>query len=170
MKTRWQALRAKYWSARPQSERKILLLAAALLLPVSYYFLLWQPAHQALAKLHTTLPSLRAQANKLSAQAAEVEMLRHRPQLASLDASSLKTSIEASALRHQLRPMINTLETQEPNGVRISCEAIPFAAWLNWMRELQQEQHILAESVSISALPQPGLVKISATLTSGNAQ
>lgn len=170
MKTRWQELRDKHWSPRPAQERRTILLAVIVLTPILYYFMLWQPAHQALAKLHVSVPVLQAQSAKLTEQAAEVEALRHRPQLAALDAQALKTSVEESAQRHQLRAAITTLEIQEPNGVRIACDAISFAAWLNWLRDLQQEQHIRADSVSIAALPQSGLVKVSASLNNGSAQ
>jgi len=170
MKTRWQELRDTHWCKRPIQERRLLTLAAILLLPPMYYFLLWQPAHQALNKLHKNLPTLKAQAIKLSEQSAEVEILQHRPQLAALDAMALKTSIEESAQRHKLLTLLNKLEIQEPNGVHISCDAISFSVWLNWLRNLQLEQHIRADSVSITALPQSGLVKISATLNNGNIQ
>jgi len=170
MKTRWQELQAKHWLSRSAHERRMILIAAVVLLPVIYYFLLWQPARQAVAKLHDKLPVLQAQAAKLKDQASKVDALRHRPQQAALDASALKVSIEESAQRHQLRASINTLEAQEPNGVRITCDAIAYATLLAWLRDLQQEQHIRAESISITALPQSGMVKISATLSNGNAQ
>ena len=140
----------------------------AFLAPLAYYFLLWQPAHQATAKLQKILPSLRAESIRLNQQVSEVEALRHRPQLPSLTLTELKNTIEESATRHQLSASITTLELQEPNGIHIGCEAIPFATWLAWLRNLQQEQGILADSVSISALPQTGMVKISATLIYGN--
>lgn len=170
MKTRWQEWRSKHWDSRSAQERRTVTLAAIVLLPIAYYFLLWQPAHHALAKLHGNVPALQAQAAKLHEQAAEVDSLRHRPQLAALDMPALKSSIDESAQRHQLRGSITTLETQEPNGVHIACEAIPFVAWLAWLRDLQQEQHIRADSVSVSALPQSGMVKISATLINSNIQ
>ncbi len=168
MKTRWKELRSKHWNSRSTQERRTLFIAFTLLLPIVYYFLLWQPAHRAVAKLHTTLPALQAQSLKLKDQAAEIDALRHRPQLAALDATALKSSIEESALRHQLHTSITSLDAQEPNGVRITCNAISFASWLGWLRDLQQEQHIRIGSISVSALPQAGMVKISATLTNGS--
>jgi type II secretory pathway component PulM len=140
-----------------------------LLLPIVYYFLLWQPAHRAVAKLHNTLPTLQAQAIKMQEQALEVDALRHRPEIASLDAAALKSSIADSASRHQLSTFVSSLEMQEPAGVRITCEAVSFALWINWLHVLEQEQHIRAAAISISPLPQPGQVKISATLTNGNS-
>ena len=168
MKTRWQELSSKHWNNRPVQERRIIAIASTLLFPIVFYFLLWQPAHHAVAMLHNTLPVLQAQALKLREQSAEVDALRHRPELAALDATALKSSIAESAARHQLRASITSLETQEPNGARITCDAVSFALWINWLRELEQEQHIRAEAISISALPQSGMVKVSATLNNGN--
>lgn len=168
MKTRWQELRSKHWNNRPVKEKQIIIWVSALLLPVVFYYLLWQPAHRAVAKLHDTLPVLQAQAAKLQNQATEVEALHHRPQVAALDAQAIKSSIEESATRHQLRASITTLDAQEPNAARIGIDAIGFATWLTWLRELEQEQHIRADAISISALPQAGMVKVSATLTNGN--
>jgi general secretion pathway protein M len=170
MKTRWQEIRAKYWNTRTAQERQLLAFAAVLLLPIIFYFVLWQPAHRSVAKLHDTLPLLQAQSLKLQDQAAEVDELHHRPQLAALDAAALKSTIEESASRHQIRAAITTLDVQEPNGIRVTCDAIPFAQWLTWLRDLQKEQHIRADSISISSLQQTGMVKINATLTSGSTQ
>jgi general secretion pathway protein M len=167
LKTRWQELRTKYWSNRPAQERRVIAIVSILFLPFVYYFLLWQPAHVAVSKLHSTLPVFQAQATKLQDQAAEIDNLRHRPVLVSLDTQALKSSISESATRHQLSAFITSLEVQEPNAVRITCEAISFAMWIKWLRELEQEQHIRADAISISALSQAGMVKISATLSNG---
>src|ERR1019366_226136 len=102
MKTRWLELRSKHWNNRPAQERRVIAVAFLLLLPIMFYYLLWQPAHRAVAKLHNTLPTLQAQAHKMQEQASEVDALRHRPEIAALDAAALKSSIADSALRHQL--------------------------------------------------------------------
>jgi type II secretory pathway component PulM len=170
MKTRLKELRATHWSNRPAQERRIIAIVSLLLLPVIYYYLLWQPAHFAVAKLHITLPTLQAQATKLQDQATEIEMLRHRPALVALDAVALKSSITESATRHQLSTFITGIEVQEPNEVRITCDAISFSVWVTWLRQFEQEQHIRTDAISISALPQAGMVKISASLSNGIIQ
>lgn len=170
MKTRWQELRTKYWINRPAHERRMITIAVIILLPIVYYYLLWQPAHQTVKKLQFTLPSLQAQLLKMKDQAAEVDMLRHRPVISALDATSLKSSVTDSASRHQLSGSITSLEAQEPNAVHLTCDAISFSAWINWLHELEQEQHIRADAISISPLAQAGMVKISATLTNGSLQ
>lgn len=161
-------LRKRYWEPRPPGERRTLLLGAAVLTPLLFYALLWQPAHDAADKLHAKLPALRVQAAKLREQAAEVEAVRHRPQPAQLEIAALKSAIEESATRHQLRPALSMIEVHPPNAVHIASESIAFEPWLKWLRELQNEQQIRADSISITALPQSGLVKLNATLVNGS--
>lgn len=170
MKARWLAFKKRHWDGRAARERRAIALGALILSPLLAYFLLWQPAHVANTKLRANVPAMRAQAAHLRTQAAEAETLRHHPHLAVLDANMLKTAIEESAERHQMRNAITNLDAQQPNAVRITLATVPFEQWLNWLRSLQQEQHIRAESVGIAALPQPGMVKISATLTNGGTQ
>jgi general secretion pathway protein M len=167
MKARWTEFRQRYWNARPASERRTLTLAALVLAPILAYLLLWQPAHRALAQLQASVPALRAQAEHMRGQAAEVEALRHRPRPALLDAAALKTAVAESADRHQLRDALTTLDAQEPNAVRITLASVSFAQWLGWLRDLEREQHIRADAAVIAALPQTGIVKISATLSNG---
>lgn len=167
LKVHSQAFIKKHWLSRPSSERQILTFAAAILLPLLTYLLLWQPARTAVEKLHLNLPIMRTQALQLQAQAAEVARLRHLPKPAVLDAHSLKSAVEATATRHKMRDALSALDTQEPNAVQISLAAISFEQWLHFLHELQQEQHVRAESISIAALPQTGMVKISATLSNG---
>ena len=170
MKANWLTLKKRYWDARSQQERNALKLVAWILAPVLLYFILWQPAHTAVQKLHVTVPQAYMDAERLRTQADEVELLRHRPKPALLDAAAMKSAVEDSATRNSLREAISTLDMQEPNAVRISLASVPFAQWLRWLLALQQEQHIRADSVSVAMLPQPGMVKISATLVNGGAQ
>ena len=167
MKTRWQEFLSKYWRTRALRERQLIAVASAILLPLVFYFLLWQPAHQAVAKLKVSLPVLQAQALRLKENATEVAALRHRPQVAALDPLALKLNVEQSAAKHQLAISINPVGAPDLTLIRVAGDSVSFAACLAWLRELEQEQHIRVESVSVSALPQPGLVKISATLSNG---
>lgn len=170
MKARWLAIRKQYWDSRAARERQTLTLAALVLTPLLAYVVLWQPAHSAVAKLRASVATLRLQAVRLQLQAAEVEMLRHHPQPAVFDALALQSAVEASAVRYQLREALTTLDAQPPNAVRITLASVSFEQWLRWLRALQQEQHIRADSIGIAALPQAGMVKVSATLINGGTQ
>lgn len=168
MKTLLQKLHQQHWDARPQNERRAIMLGALFILPLFAYFLLWQPAHDAIGKLHKNLPKLRIQAEQMRLAAGQVEEMRHRPQLAVMDATAVKNAVEESASRHQLHDALTTIVAQEPNAVRITLNAVSFEKWLAWLRELQESQHIRIDSTSITSLSEPGMVAVSATLTNGN--
>jgi type II secretory pathway component PulM len=168
MKARLMALRLQHWDTRTLRERRGISIGALFVLPLVAYFLLWQPAHDAVGKLHRTLPQLRMQTEQMRRAAGQVEELRHRPQLAVMDALAVKTAIEESATKHQLREALTTVAAQEPNGARITLTAVSFEKWLSWLRELQTSQHLRADSVAITQLAEPGMVAVRATLTNGN--
>ena len=170
MKARWLAFKKRYWDARAANERRAISLGALLLSPLIAYFLLWQPAHVASAKLHASVPAMRAQAAHLRAEVIEAETVRHLPHPAVLDANALKTAVEESAVRHQMRTAITSLDAQQPNAVRVTLVAVSFEKWINWLRSLQQEQHIRVESTGVAPLPQIGMVKINATLINGGTE
>jgi type II secretory pathway component PulM len=170
MKKNWLAFKKKNWDSRSAQERNILKLSAWVLTPLLVYFILWQPARSGIQKLQASVPVMNIQLEKLHTDAGEVEMLRHRPKPAVQDAAGMKSTVEDYAQRHGLRENVSTLDLQQPNAVRISFASVSFELWLHWLRALQQEQHIRADSVSIATLPQPGMVKISATLVNGGAQ
>jgi type II secretory pathway component PulM len=113
---------------------------------------------------------MRIQAAHLKAQAAEAETVRHLHHPAELDAAALKTAVDESAVRHQMRSAITSLDLQPPNAVRVTLTSVSFEQWIKWLRSLQQEQHIRVESSGIAPLPQTGMVKINATLINGGAE
>jgi general secretion pathway protein M len=170
MKQNWQTFRKQVWEDRLPRERRVIGLGAIILLPLLAYFILWQPAHKATIKLRSVLPVMRMQAALMEREADEVETLRQRPQPAVLDAVALKNIVDASATKSQLRQAMDQLAPIEPNSVRISFASVPYVQWLHWMHGLQQEQHIRIDSLDISSLPSPGMVKISATLINGANQ
>ena len=170
MKARWIEFRKRHWDGRSARERQVIVLSALLLVPVVAYWLLWQPAYTASAKLRTSVPVLRAQADQMRVQVAEAEALRHRPRPAVLDGGALKQAIDASATRHQLREALSSLDAAGPHSVRMTLASVSFEQWLDWLRNLERESHIRAESVSVTALPQLGLVAVNATLTNGAVQ
>jgi len=167
MKARLQTLRQQHWDKRPLHERRAILFGAAIVLPLFAYFLLWQPSHEAVSQLHKKLPQLRIQTDQMHQASGQIEALRHRPQLAVIDALAVKSAIENSAARHGAA--LTSIAAQEPNGVRITLAAISFEKLLTWLRELQTSQHIRVDSISVTKLSDPGMVAVRATLTNGVA-
>jgi general secretion pathway protein M len=170
MKTRYQAIKKRNWDERAFAERRAIALAALVILPLIFYYLIWQPAHHAVARLSASVPVLRAQAALLHDQAAEVATLEHSPHPAVLAVAALKSVVETSAEQHQIRGAITTLDAQGSNSVRMTLDSVSFDRWLRWMRDLQQEQNVRVDSAGVAALSQPGMVKINSVLTNGGDQ
>jgi type II secretory pathway component PulM len=170
MRTLSLALRKRYWDARAVGEKRMISLFALIVLPLLGYFLLWQPAHDAVAKLSVSVPAMRSQAAQLRDQTAEVAMLGHHPHPAVLDADALRSVVETSAEQHDIRGAITTLDIQGGNSVRVTLDSVSFDQWLRWLRDLQQEQHVRVDSAGIAASAQPGMVKVISTLTNGAEQ
>ena len=157
-------LKAKHWDTLSATEQKTVTRGAWVLVPLLMYGLLWQPVHEALPKLQAALPHLRTQADQMQALAAQAQSLRQQAQLAVLDSDTLKTAVEKSAQSASL-PLL--VVPGEQNSVRVSAESIAFAQWLQWQRALETTQHIRVSSAMLVASPEPGMVKVQATLTNG---
>jgi general secretion pathway protein M len=164
MKEMIAKLKAEHWNTLSATEQKTVMRGAWVLVPLLMYGLLWQPVHQALPKLQTALPQLRAQADQMQSLAGQAQSLRQQAQLAVLDSDTLRIAVEKSAQTANL-PLLVT--PGEQNSVRISAESIAFAQWLQWQLALEQTQHIRVSSAMLVASPEPGMVKVQATLTNG---
>ncbi len=164
MKNRIAQLKASHWDTLSATEQKTILRSAWILVPLLMYGLLWQPAHEALPKLQAALPQLRAQADQMQALAGQAQSLRQQPQLAVLDSDALKIAVERSAKEANL-PLL--VVPGEQNSVRISADSIAFAQWLQWQHTLESAQHIRVASAMLVASPEPGMVRVQATLTNG---
>ncbi len=155
-------LKANYWDTLSAIEQKTVLRGAWVLVPLLVYGLLWQPAHEALPKLQTTLPHLRAQADQMKSLAGQVQSLRQQAQLGMLDSNALRIVVEKSAKEANL-PLL--VVPGELNNVRISADSLAFAQWLHWLRVLETTQHIRVLSAVLVASSEPGMVKVQATLS-----
>jgi general secretion pathway protein M len=160
-------LKARHWDTLSATEQKTVMRGAWLLVPLLMYGLLWQPVHEALPRLLAALPQLRAQADQMQSLAGQAQTLRQQAQLAVLDSDALKIAVERSAQTASL-PLL--VVPGELNSVRVSADNLAFAQWLQWLRTLEQTQHIRVASAMLVASPEPGMVKVQATLTNGADQ
>lgn len=167
MKSMIAKLKGQHWDTLSATEQKTILRGAWILVPLLMYGLLWQPVHQALPKLQAALPQLRAQVDQMQSLAGQVQSLRQKAQLAVLDGDALKVAVEKSA---QAAGLPLQVVPGEQNSVRISAESIQFAHWLQWQHALELNQHIRVSTAMLVASPEPGMVKVQATLTNGADQ
>ncbi len=165
----WLKVKAR-WDGLSASEQRTLTWGACVLLPILSYFLLWQPAHSALDKLHKGLPLLRSQLAQMKVRSDEVQVLRQRAQPAVPDGAAMKKIVEDAASREGWAAPAFLLELTEQNDVRVMAESVPFSRWLHFLRELETTHHIRVATISVTPSSAQGVVKASGTLTSGAEQ
>lgn len=159
MKSRWAALSA--------SEQNMVKWGAAIVLPILFYLMLWQPAHTNVVKLKTSVPQLRAQLAQIQAQAVEVQTLRQGAHPAVLEGDALRRIVTGVAeAAGWVAPMF-VIEQADKQAVRVTAENIAFASWVKFLREIDSAHHIRADSLTVTPLPTTGMVKVDATLVNG---
>lgn len=157
------------WATLSASEQAMLTWGAVIVLPVLFYLLLWQPAHSAVDKLQRSVPQQRAALVQMQAQAIEVQTLRQGVHPAVVEGDALLQLVHvASEAAGWVAPNM-TVELAEKNEVRINADSVEFARWVKFLHELEATHHLRASSITVSALPTAGLVKVNAVLTNGAA-
>ncbi len=162
-----QAVR-EFWDACSGRERAALGSAAAFALVAALYGLLWEPGVNASAKLSVSLPRLRAQAEDMRQQQKEIALLRKSSGTTS-QVADLRALLRASMARSALAGAAHSIEWQSNDRVVFAAASVDFDAWLQWTGAVQRELGIRVESCHISALDQPGRVRIEASFVSGGA-
>lgn len=157
MRTRLRQL----WQRRAPRERAVVAILAALLGVVLYFWML-QSLGSSRAHLVADVATLRAAATDLEQQALELDRLRAVP-AASVSRSDLGAQVQAQANAAGLGHAVTRIETPDPNQVAVTFRAVAFADWLGWVASLSAQQLRLS-ACRIDALPEPGMVGVTATL------
>ncbi|MCS6785853.1 MAG: type II secretion system protein M [Thiobacillaceae bacterium] len=128
-----ETLRA-LWQARAPRERRLILLGAALLLPVALYLYLWQPLMRAHARLEREVAHLGQELERLRAGAQELQRLRAQPGVTA--PADWAAAAREAALRLGLEARIAEWRRAGDGQLQVRLEAVPSAAWAAWLGEL----------------------------------
>lgn len=147
------------WESRAPRER-LLITVLLIVLGSALYLWLAQSAHQARTRLHSSVPMLRTQAGNFEKQASEYERLPVVPS-PSLP-SDLRSLVQAQADIAGISHTLTGIDAVGADQVRVVFHAVPFADWLGWVSTMQL-QHVRFNSGRIEAMPEPGVVNVTAT-------
>lgn len=153
---------AALWRERSARERIVLLAAAAVVVAAALYAFLWEPGLAARKSLAAALPQLRAQLDDMRRQRAEIAALR-KSLAAAPRQGDLATLLRASVAQAQFAGSLERIDALPDGKVRMQAASVPFGAWLTWVENLQRELGIRVIACRISAMDQPGLVRLDAT-------
>ncbi len=150
----------KLWESRSPRDRVMIAILAAVVGAVLYLWLVLA-ANDARARLGSSVPTLRAQASRLDADATELERVRAArvPPTAPTD---LRTQVQSQAAAAGLAGALLRIEAADANRVQVVFGSVAFADWLAWVATLQS-QHIRLSTARIEALSTPGLVGVTAS-------
>jgi general secretion pathway protein M len=157
----------RLWKSRAPRERAIIA-ALAMVLGVLLYIAFVQTAWRARAQLRTGVTTLRAQANVLEQQAAEIERLHAAPAVAA-SRTDLRTLVQAQADAAGLSRALVRIDAPDADQVIVVFGAVAYADWNNWIVGLKA-QHVRLDACRIEALSTPGLVSVTATLARAKPQ
>jgi len=158
----------RFWEARSRREQAILVAAGALTLAAALYAFLWEPGQAARSRYSDALPRLRAQVDDMRRQQREIAALRsklgtepQRPDIGPL--------LRAAAARAPFGKSVQRLEALSADRVFLVAAPVDFDAWLEWVGTLQRELSVRLDTCKVTALDQPGLVRVEATYVSAGA-
>ena len=154
-----------FWAERSARERALLAGGAAAVVLVALYLFLWQPGLAATRHLSAALPKMRAQAELMRAQQAEIAVLRKSAGDA-LKGGDLRASLEASLARAAFAKSVERIEATAAERATVVVASASFDDWLRWVAAAQRESAARLERCSIAALPEPGMVRAAATFVS----
>jgi type II secretory pathway component PulM len=160
---------AGFWTACTARQRAAIAAGIAALAGAVLYLLLWQPGLAAQQSLSATLPRLRAQLEDMRWQRQEVMALRKQLG-ASAPSGDLAALLRASAAQAPFAPAVERIENLSGSKVRMQAGPLPFDAWLAWIGNVQRELGIRVDATRISALDQPGMVRLEAIFAAGGTQ
>ncbi len=143
-------------------ERRLLLLAGLLILGMSVYVLVLEPAYRRLDMLRVQVPAMQQDLDWMRAQVAANSALLAGPKNTETRNTPLLTVIEQTASQAGLRQQISRMAPAEEGRVRVWFDDVYFDPWLRWLEAVRREQ-ISVHAVNIVGDKQ-GMVDIRLTV------
>jgi len=148
------------WKSRTPRERWVITGLAIILIIASYGWFVTS-AHQVRTRLHSSMATLRAQAAQLRRDVSEYERLRAAPPV-SVTPVDLRILIKSQADALGVSRSLVEPEMQGSDQIRVVLNSLPFADWLSFVAAMQMQQ-VRLDNSRIQALPEPGMVSVTAT-------
>lgn len=152
MKDKWQQLSSR--------ERRLVVIMSAVLVVTMFYFLLWQPMQDGLARSRVRVKAQQAQLQEMRQQAAIARQLlaKQRSGSAVKNSSSLLVVIERTAQQKQIKSALQKVQPEGNEGVRIWLENASFDKLVDWLALLSSRNNVYVSEISIDRQKDSGLV------------
>ncbi|CAG4900005.1 type II secretion system protein M [Paraburkholderia gardini] len=152
---------AGFWDARTMREKTLLTWGGAAIAVVLAWSMLWVPAQEGRAHLRETLPAMRSQLARMTAQANDARALSAAAQGVAPTGGALKDALSASLANHGLAA---TQVQVIGNAVQIQLKNASFPAWTAWLDDARKQFKVQVAEAHVSALKDDGQVDLTASL------
>ena len=147
---------ADAWSRASTRERRLMLLAALVVVAAVGWTLVWQPVVRDLARLERDLPRQRAVLAAARAQADQLVALERTP--APVRALDPLAAVERVLAERGLRPAVSLLDLSE-GRVRLTFAAVRFDALPGLLDALSKTAAVRPADATITQRVEPGMVR-----------
>lgn len=156
------------WSERTPRERMWLAGGATAVVLVALYLFLWEPALAASRRLDAALPKLRAQAELMRAQQSEIAALRRSA--GNVTQVDLRAALQAGLAGAPFQKSVQAIDMLSTDRARLQVGSARFDDWLRWSADLQRHSGVRLERCIVTALGEPGAVRVEATFAGAAAK
>ncbi len=149
----------EWWRARAPRERAVIAGAGAALALALLWAYVWVPIEADRARLVEALPRLRAAAQEVAHEAAEVERLRAAVR-ARGGIAAPQAAIEDTLKASGLGDGYAGITALGDGRVQVNLRAVPFDALARVVAQLAAEQGLAVERIALKASGEPGKVEV----------
>ena len=149
----------EWWQARAPRERTVIGGAAVALAVAGLWAYVWVPIEADRARLAEALPRLRAAAQALAHEAAEVDRLRAAARARGA-AAAPEAAIEATLKAAGLGDGYAGVTALGDGRVQVNLRAVPFDALARAVAELAEGHGLAVERIALKAGGEPGKVQV----------
>lgn len=153
------------FASLPDRDRRALVLAGAAMLLALAYLLVLAPLQKQLANHRQGLQTARSLHQHLVRMAAESKSLRAMSLSgAANDGRSLLAVVDDTTRAAGLARAVSEMTPDGQGQVRMTLDKVSFDRLMRWLVQLEQEQRITVDKITVSAGEKPGEVRAALTL------
>ncbi len=156
-----------FWEGLQPRERISLMLGAGAVLILLLWLLLVEPYRTSVQRLEQSVAARQADLQWMGAAAAELRQLRGSAPSTSMAGQSLLSLADSTARRHGLGEVMNRVQPEGQESVRVWLEGAPFDDVMRWLGALNRQHGVVVSAVVVEPRPQPGLADVRVVLREG---
>jgi len=162
MLERWR----EWWQGRNTRERALIAMGGAALAVAVLWAYVWVPLEADRVRLVAALPTLRAQAQQVALQAADVERLRAAARGRGGAAPS-QVAIEQTLKAAGLGAGVTGVTMLGGGRVQVNLGVVPFDALVRAIAQLAESHGLAVETIALKAAGEPGRVRVETLVLQG---